>query len=125
MITLQFSGRIDKTKQIKDGATMLNRTQVKPTRNSKKIRRNDGNKSDSPYPRGKSASCRELTRRWSIIERKLKLQSFNFVFCRTWQLGRAYIVYTGRAPAAARGPATGTKAEVFFFLELLRLPPHG
>ena len=125
MITMQFSGRIDKTKQIKDGATMLNRTQVKPTRNSKKIRGNDGNKSDSPHLRGKSSCCRELTRRWSIKERKLKLQSFNFVFCRTWQLGRAYIVYTGRAPAAARGPATGSDAEGFFFLELLRLPPPG
>ena len=93
---------------------MLNRMRVKPTRNSKKIRRKDGNKSDSPHLRGKSSCCRELTRRWSIKERKLKLQSFNFVFCRTWQLGRVYILYTGRAPAAARGPATGTDAEGFF-----------
>ena len=38
VIALQNRGRKDKTKQIKDGATMLNRTQVKPTRNSKKIR---------------------------------------------------------------------------------------
>ena len=53
VITSHYIGRIDKTKQIKDGATMLNRTQVKPTRNSKKIRGNDGNKSDSPHLRGK------------------------------------------------------------------------
>ena len=50
--TSQYRGRNDKTKQIKDGETMLNRIEVKQTRNSKKMRRTDRTKSDRPHLRG-------------------------------------------------------------------------
>ena len=97
---------------------MLNRMRVKITRNSKKMHRTDRNKSDSPHLRGNIACWRAFARRWSIKERKIKTSKQNTT--RT-----CVHLYTGRAPAAARGPATGTDAEGFIFLELVRLPPPG
>ena len=99
------------------GGTKLNRMQVKRTGNLKKIRWTAGNKSNSPHLRGKFLLLWGDLVLWSNKTKKLKL-------CQK-KLGRAYILYTGRAPAAAHGPATGTEAEVFVFLELARLPPPG
>ena len=92
---------------------MLNRMQVKLTRNSKKIRRIGGNKSDSPHLRGKSCCCRRFASGWSMKERKLKLQSET-------QLGRAYIC----TPDGHLQPGPWTDAEGFFFSGTGHVYPH-
>jgi hypothetical protein len=51
--TLKYMDRNDKRMCFKDGATALNRKQVQQCGISKKIRRIECNKSDSPHLRGR------------------------------------------------------------------------
>ena len=59
------------------GGTKLNRMQVKRTGNSKKIRRTDRNKSDSPHLRGKILLFWGNLVLWSNKTKKLKLPRNN------------------------------------------------
>ena len=72
---------------------MLDRTQVKLTRNSKKILRSDRNKRDSPQLRGKSCCCQRFCE-WVVNKwKKIKTSKRNTTRTRVH-------LYTGRAPAA-------------------------
>jgi hypothetical protein len=65
--TTQDRARMEKSKQSKDEQTVLNRIQVKWTRNSKKIQWIDSKKSDSPDLRGRFLV---LQRRIDVVNRK-------------------------------------------------------
>ena len=79
--TLKNMDRNDKTKRFKDGATALNRIQVQQCGISKKIRRIECNKSDSPHLRGRFLDWITIIVGGLISRNVLKLQSFNFQSC--------------------------------------------
>jgi hypothetical protein len=79
--TLKYMDRNDKTMCFKDGATALNRKQVQQCGISKKIRRIECNKSDSPHLRGRFLDWITIIVGGLISRNVLKLQSFNFQSC--------------------------------------------
>ena len=97
------------------GGTKLNRMQVKRTGNSKKIRWTDGNKSNSPYLRGKFLVVGANLVLWSNKTMKLKLR-------RETTRTRIHFVHrtgTGRGP----WPCHGHWHRWFFFLEPATFTP--
>ena len=98
------------------GGTELNRMQVKRTGNSKKIRWTDGNKSNSPHLRGKFLVVGANLVLWSNKTKKLKLPRNNS------DAHTTFCTPDGHRPRPVALPLALTQ-RVFFFLELLRLPP--